>query len=153
MCSSNKDFVHLHAHTHFSIQDALEKLLACDIEVQSNSTFHDYEAHYKAMLAGLDKNSSTELAFINYLYKNGLRLPDSAQMRVEGILVQPDFYYKPRFWVFCDGTPHDKADVIIEDQKKRAEIIARGDEVWAYNYKNNLADEIAKRPDIFRKMR
>ena len=23
MCSSNKDFVHLHAHTHFSIQDAL----------------------------------------------------------------------------------------------------------------------------------
>ena len=137
----------------FSIQDALEKLLACDIEVQSNSTFHDYEAHYKAMLAGLDKNSSTELAFINYLYKNGLRLPDSAQMRVEGILVQPDFYYKPRFWVFCDGTPHDKADVIIEDQKKRAEIIARGDEVWAYNYKNNLADEIAKRPDIFRKMR
>jgi DNA polymerase-3 subunit alpha len=23
MCSSNKDFVHLHAHTHFSVQDAL----------------------------------------------------------------------------------------------------------------------------------
>ena len=135
------------------IKDALEKLRTCTIEIQTNTGFKNYDDQYQTMLRGLDPNSSTERIFLEYLYQNGLRLPDSAQKRVEGLYVQPDFYYEPRIWVFCDGTPHDDPAVQVEDQAKRQAIIARGDEVWVYYYKNSLAEIIAARPDIFRKVR
>lgn len=135
------------------IQDALEKLRICSIEIQTNTGFAGYEDQYQALLRGLDPNSSTERKFIDYLYANGLRLPDSAQKRVDGIYVQPDFYYEPRIWVFCDGTPHDEPATQADDEAKRQAIMAKGDEVWVYYYKENLADIVAARPDIFRKVR
>ena len=137
----------------FLIQSALDKLSICTIEIQTNPGFRDYEEHFQALLRGLDPNSSTELKFITYLYENGLRLPDSAQKRVEGLYVQPDFYYEPRIWVFCDGTPHDEPAVQADDDLKRQSIIAQGDEVWVYYYKDNLSEKVAARPDIFRKVR
>ncbi len=135
------------------IQDALEKLRICTIEIQANPAFKNYDEHYQAMLRGLDTSSSTERTFLEYLYKNGLRLPDVAQKRVEGLYAQPDFYYEPRIWVFCDGTPHDEPAVQRDDEVKRQAIIARGDEVWVYYYRDNLAEKVAARPDIFRKVR
>ncbi len=135
------------------IKDALEKLRIGALERQENPNFHSYEDHYLAMVRGLDQNSSTEHHFIDYLYHNGLRLPDAAQKRVDGLFVQPDFYYEPRIWVFCDGTPHDEAAVKADDEEKRQAIIARGDEVWVYYYKDNLAQKVAERPDIFRRVR
>lgn len=135
------------------IKDALEKLRICSIEIQTNTGFSSYEDQYQALLRGLDQNSSTELKFINHLYQNGLRLPDAAQKRVDGLYVQPDFYYEPRIWVFCDGTPHDQPTVKESDEAKRQSIMARGDEVWVYYYQDDLAAIVAARPDIFRKVR
>ncbi len=135
------------------IKDALEKLRICSIEIQTNTGFGSYDEQYQALLRGLDPNSSTELKFINHLYQNGLRLPDAAQKRVDGLYVQPDFYYEPRIWVFCDGTPHDQPAVKESDEAKRQAIMARGDEVWVYYYKDDLATIVAARPDIFRKVR
>ena len=135
------------------IKDALDKLRLCRIEAQTNPSYTSYNDHYQAMLRGLDSNSSTERTFLNYLYHNGLRLPDAAQKRVDGLFVQPDFYYEPRIWVFCDGTPHDDPVVQADDDAKRQAIIAMGDEVWVYYYKDNLAETVAARPDIFRKVR
>ena len=40
-----------------------------------------------------------------------------------------------------------------DDATKRQAIIARGDEVWVYYYKDDLAAKIAERPDIFRRVR
>lgn len=137
----------------FLIRDALEKLRIGDIELQANPSFKNYDEHYKAMRRALDPSSSTELKFLDYLYANGLRLPDAAQKRVEGIYVQPDFYYEPRIWVFCDGTPHDDPATQADDDAKRQAIIAKGDEVWVYYYRDNLAQKVAARPDIFRKVR
>jgi superfamily II DNA/RNA helicase len=133
------------------IKGALEKLLVCTIERLDSSSYESYEEHYQAMQRNLDPNSSTERTFLKYLYENGLRLPDEAQKRVDGIYCQPDFYYHPRFWVFCDGTPHDEPAVQADDKAKRDEIIAKGDEVWVYHYRENLAERIASRPDVFRK--
>jgi hypothetical protein len=135
------------------IKDALEKLRLCSIEMQANLSYTSYEDHYQAMLRGLDLNSSTERTFLDYLYHNGLRLPDAAQKRVDGLFVQPDFYYEPRIWVFCDGTPHDNSAVQADDEAKRQAIIAMGDEVWVYYYQDSLAEKVAARPDIFRKVR
>jgi hypothetical protein len=122
------------------IKDALEKLRLCSIEMQANPGYTSYEDHYQAMLRSLDPNSSTERTFLDYLYHNGLRLPDAAQKRVDGLYVKPDFYYEPRIWVFCDGTLHDDPAVQADDEVKRQAIIAMGDEVWVYYYKDNLAD-------------
>jgi hypothetical protein len=135
------------------IKDALEKLLVCTVESKSNPNYKDYEDHYQALLRTLDPNSTTERKFIDYLYQHGLRLPDAAQKPVEGIFVKPDFYYEPRIWIFCDGTPHDEALIKVQDEEKRQTIIARGDEVWVYYYKDNLPEKVKSRPDIFRKVR
>jgi superfamily II DNA/RNA helicase len=137
----------------FLIRDALDKLAVCAIEIQTNTGFRDYDEQHQAMLRGLDPNSSTERTFIQYLYDNGLRLPDAAQKRVDGIYCQPDFYYEPRFWVFCDGSPHDAGAVRERDDSQRQLIIGRGDEVWGWHYLEDLAAKIAQRPDVFRKVR
>ena len=135
------------------IKDALEKLLICSVEIETNPSFKGYEDQYLTLLRGLDPNSSTERKFLDYLYQNGLRLPDAAQKRVDGLYCQPDFYYEPRIWVFCDGTPHDEPRVQDSDDEQRQAIIAKGDEVWVYYYKDNLREKVAARPDIFRKVR
>ena len=137
----------------FLIRDALGKLGLADIEIQASAGFKGYEEQYQHMLRHLDSNSSTERTFIDHLYQNGLRLPDAAQKRVPGIYCQPDFYYEPRIWVFCDGSPHDEPQVRDRDDEQRQLIIARGDEVWSWHYREDLAAKIARRPDIFRKVR
>ena len=137
----------------FLIRDALGKLRVADIEIQASAAFKDYEEQHQHLLRHLDPNSSTERTFIEYLYQNGLRLPDAAQKRVPDIYCQPDFYYEPRFWVFCDGSPHDDPQVRERDDEQRQLLIARGDEVWSWHYSEDLAAKIAQRPDIFRKVR
>ena len=137
----------------FLIRDALGKLGLAEIEIQASPAFQSYEEQYRHMLRHLDPNSSTERAFIDHLYQQGLRLPDAAQEPVPGLYCQPDFYYEPRIWVFCDGSPHDEQQVHERDLLQRQLIISRGDEVWAWHYREDLADKIAQRPDIFRKVR
>ena len=101
----------------FLIRDALGKLGLANIEIQASAAFQGYEEQYQHMLRHLDANSSTERTFIDHLYQNGLRLPDAAQKRVPGIYCQPDFYYEPRIWVFCDGSPHDEVLVCASATK------------------------------------
>ena len=135
------------------IKPALERLRACSLELLTTQQFQSYEEHYQWLLKFIDPNSSTERTFLDYLHQHGLRLPDSAQKQVEGIFVQPDFFYEPDIWVFCDGTPHDNPDVKADDQAKRQAILNRGEQVFAYYYRENLAVRIASRPDIFKKVK
>lgn len=137
----------------FLIQDALQKLKISTLEIQSNTGFRSYDEHYEFMMTNLDQNSSTERVFIKHLYDHGIRLPDLAQKRLDGIYCQPDFYYEPRVWVFCDGSPHDDPEIRKRDHDQRQLIIAKGDEVWFWHYKEDLAAKIAQRPDIFKKVR
>lgn len=78
-----------------------------------------------------------ERKFLDYLYQQGLRLPDAAQKPVDGLYVRPDFYYGPRFWAFCDGTPHERQDMRDEDEATRQAILVRG-EVWVCRYRDDL---------------
>jgi len=137
----------------FLIREALEKLQASKVEIVDNEEFGSYDDQYDWMMRNLDPTSSTERVFIKHLHDNGLRLPDSAQKRVDGIYCQPDFYYEPRIWIFCDGSPHDDPEIQRRDHEQRQLIIARGDEVWSWHYRESLAEKVAQRPDIFRKVR
>lgn len=135
------------------IQDALEKLLLCNLEVITNPAYQDYESQYQALLKQIDPTSSTELKFLDFLHENGLKLPDAAQKQVQGIYCQPDFFYEPDVWIFCDGTPHDTPEIRGKDKKQRKAILNHGDQVFVYYYKDNLAEIIGNRPDIFTKVK
>jgi superfamily II DNA/RNA helicase len=137
----------------FEIKEALEKLLACTVEVQTNSAYANYDAHYQGLLPFLDPNSTLERTFLDYLRDRGLRLPDSAQKYTPGVYSQPDFFYEPGTWLFVDGSVHDKPEVKADDAKKRGELRAQGMEVLVYRYDDDLAAFVAGRPDIFSKVR
>lgn len=137
----------------FAIKDALEKLLVCNVEIIGSGAKGSYEEHYQSLKGQCDSNSSTEHKFIDFLYDRGLKLPDEAQKRVEWLFAQPDFFYEPNVWVFCDGTPHDKPEVKANDKTIRDAIKNRGEQVIVYYYKDNLDALVKNRPDIFRKVK
>lgn len=137
----------------FAIKEALKILQSCDIEIVTAKAGHDYDTQYKNLLKHIDKNSATELKFLKYLYDRGLRLPDKAQQTTAGIYSRPDFFYEPDVWVFCDGTPHDDPAVKEKDSQVRQALRSKGEQVLTYYYKDNLDDFVARRPDIFKKVR
>jgi hypothetical protein len=137
----------------FSIQDALEKLLACTVEVQTNTAYSSYDEHYQTLLPALDPNSTLERTFLDYLYANGLRLPDSAQKYTPGVYSQADFFYGPGTWLFIDGSVHDKPEVKADDARKRGELRAQGYDLLVYRYDDDLPSFIASRSDLFTKVR
>lgn len=135
------------------IRDGLKNLRNSAIEVLTNKTFSSYDEQYQFLKAARDTNSSTEDNFLNFLYKNGYRLPDAAQPEVNNMYVRPDFFYKPNIYVFCDGTPHDNPEIIKDDKEKREALKNAGNQVLTWYYKVTLEDFVAKRPDIFKKVR
>jgi len=67
--------------------------------------------------------------------------------------MRPDFHHAPGFRVFCDGTPHNRPEVKEEDEAKRQAILARGDEVWVWGYREELGEVVQDRGDVFRRLR
>jgi superfamily II DNA/RNA helicase len=137
----------------FLIKEALDKLKICNTQLKTSAYNEDYDEQYKRLEKQRDTNSETEKKFLSFLYKNGLRLPDSAQQRVDGIYTQPDFFYAPDVWVFCDGTPHDQEEIKKQDKAIRDAIKNRGEQVIVYYYKDKLEDLVHTRPDIFKKVK
>ncbi len=136
----------------FAIREALDNLKACSIDLADPSGHRSYEEHYQWLRKQIDTSSSTEEKFLDYLYAQKFRLPDDAQKNAPGIYVKPDFFYHPDTWVFCDGTPHDEACVQEKDENQRKALKDRGNQVIVYYYKDNLADVVARYPDIFKKV-
>ena len=137
----------------FLIKEALETLSNCNVELQQNASFGSYEEQLQAMLRQADPKSQLETKFLNYLGENGLKLPDAAQKTVPGIYCQPDFFYEPDVWVFCDGSVHDDAEVREKDRAQRSAIREQGHQVLVLSYKDTIESFVQKRPDIFTKVR
>lgn len=135
------------------IREALIMMQAAQIELPVGKQFANYDDQFRSMLNQYDTNSTLERTFLEFLYANNLRLPDKAQARVDGIYSQPDFFYEPDFHVFIDGSVHDKPEIKEHDRKVRQAIKNRGEQCWAYRYDQNLAEQIAKRSDVFNKIR
>jgi very-short-patch-repair endonuclease len=135
------------------IQDALEKLLVCEPSIVTNTLYEDYDLQYQRLEAERDPNSSTEQKFLKYLHDNKVRLPDNAQLKFSGYYVMPDFFYKPNVCIFCDGSVHDVPHVKDDDRQKRDMLIQAGYQVLSWYYKDALDEFVAKRPDIFFKVK
>lgn len=137
----------------FLIKDALETLQHCKVELQKNASFGSYDEQLQSLLQQADPQSQLETKFLNYLGDNGLKLPDAAQKTVPGIYCQPDFFYEPDIWVFCDGSVHEQSDVQEKDRDQRAAIREIGHQVLVLSYKDSLESFVKKRPDVFSKVR
>ncbi len=135
------------------IRDALRNLKDSSVEVLANKSFSSYDEQYHFLQATRDPNSSTEDKFLKFLYEKGIKLPDEAQPKVDDMFVRPDFYYKPNVFIFCDGTPHDNPEVKKDDIAKRAALKNAGYQILSWYYKDSLEEFIAKRPDIFKKVK
>jgi superfamily II DNA/RNA helicase len=138
----------------FKIKDALEKLLNCEVQIKSKN-FSDYESQYNQLLQDMDHLSSTEHAFLIYLKKRGLRLPDKAQPKLAeelGLYIMPDFQYAEHVFVFCDGSPHDDLEIMARDKLQRRALRDRGFRVIVWYYRNPLEEVIEANKDIFTKV-
>ncbi|MGC4035227.1 MAG: DEAD/DEAH box helicase [Chitinophagaceae bacterium] len=135
------------------IREALRMLKESTVEVITSKAFKSYEEHYRSLQASRDPNSSTEDKFLKYLYSKGLKLPDEAQPKIADMFVRPDFLYRPNVCIFCDGKPHDDTNVKEDDVLKRSTLKDSGYQVLSWYYKDSLEEFIAKRPDIFKKVK
>lgn len=135
------------------IRNALVSLQQSSVTIIENKEFSSYDDQYEKLQASRDQSSSTEDAFLKYLKKNSLKLPDEAQPDIKNMFVKPDFFYKPNVVIFCDGTPHDNTAVKLDDENKRKALKASGYQVLSWYYKDSLDEFVSKRPDIFKKVK
>src|SRR5262249_27902555 len=115
-----------------------------------------YDEQYRRLLLLMDPASSFELAFLDYLYKHHLRLPDHAQhIPREGIFVQLDFYYErdgiPGACIFIDGPQHEAPEQVERDRVAREALKDEGFRVIAIVSRRPIADQVAESADIFRR--
>jgi superfamily II DNA or RNA helicase len=138
----------------FAVKEPLERLMQCTIDNQQGGK--TLEEQYRYLMDNYDLNSGTEKPLIEYLYKNGLLLPDKAQFNVPGCYANADFVYKTDngfSLVFCDGSVHDKPDVQEADRRKRQCCRDTGYDVIEWHYTEPLDSLVQRRKDIFRKVR
>lgn len=137
------------------IKEALENLMQADYEIVSNR-FASYDDHYERIVSQIDPSSSTEVKFIDFLFRNGLRLPDRAQVDMRNPCnTIPDFVYdgEVRVCVFCDGSHHDDEYRKRFDDGKRSCLRNLGYEVLVWHYATPLSEFVSQRSDIFKKVR
>src|SRR5262249_18304855 len=82
---------------------------------------------------GVDPASTFEREFLDYLHKNGHRLPDFAQyLPTPEVHVQTDFYYErqgvPGVCIFIDGPLHDSPTQVAHDHEVRSVLENWGSE-------------------------
>jgi hypothetical protein len=135
----------------YSIKSALELLMIC--EPDNTQNFNSYEEKYEFLKAHCDPNASTERPFIDYLYQNGLNLPDGAQRYLEDFYAQPDFYFQPNVLIFCDGSVHDENKVKEQDSRIRENLRNAGYDVIVWYYTESLDQLTERRRDIFFKVK
>jgi hypothetical protein len=113
-----------------------------------------YDEQYRRLVSLIDPGSSFERAFLDYLYKNHLHLPDHAQHTpAEGIFVQPDFYYErdgvPGVCIFIDGPQHEAPEQAEHDRVVREALKDEGFRVIAIISGRPIAGQVAESADVF----
>lgn len=132
------------------IYKALKLMENVTSEIHPSGQLRGYDELYEHLEATRDHNSSTEYEFLKYLYDHRLRLPDKAQPSFpDEYYVQPDFMYGDRIVVFCDGTPHDRPEIKVDDMAKREILEDAGYLVLSWHYATPIAEFVASHADIF----
>jgi very-short-patch-repair endonuclease len=121
-----------------SLRDYLEQLTRSTIRRHAQGLSR--EEQYQKLRAQTDPNSDFEREFLDELYNQGLKLPDTAQELISEVNVKPDFIYRDtKVAIFCDGSVHDHPDQQQQDRIDRDNLkhhagyyvmVFRYDEDW-----------------------
>jgi superfamily II DNA/RNA helicase/very-short-patch-repair endonuclease len=147
------DYFNQRDHTKINrllIKNALELLKDCRYDIGAGDK--SYGELYQWLCSRTDPNSAMERQLLDYLYLNGLRLPDRAQINMSnlGCYVSADFVFdKERIAVFVDGSVHDQNWVADGDTFKRECLERLGWETLVWHHRQPLSDFIAAHPHIF----
>jgi ATP-dependent helicase YprA (DUF1998 family) len=149
--SNQPDHRYLDRH---KVRDFLFSLSRSDIAPITNGP--TYDEQYRRLSGLIDPVSSFERAFLDYLYKNRLRLPDHAQhIPADGIPVQPDFYFErdgiPGVCIFVDGPQHEAPQQVYRDRTVREALKDQGFRVITIRSGRPIADQVSETLDIFRR--
>lgn len=111
-----------------------------------------YDQQYQWLKQQTDNRSQIEKDLLNYLYKEGVALPDAAQKTLSNYASCPDFWYESaRACVFCDGSVHDSPAQKAKDTEIRDKLKARGFGVAVIRYDQDIAAQVAAHAEIFKK--
>lgn len=138
----------------FSIQQALELLMDCRFD--HTPGILSYDEYFQKIYAQTDPNSRMERELLEHLHREGLRLPDRAQVNMSplGCYASADFVYeRKRVAIFIDGAVHDKPQVAEADLTKRECLERLGWAVVEWNYREPVSEFVKKYPTIFTKAR
>jgi hypothetical protein len=98
-------------------------------------------------------DSELERSFVDWLYREGLRLPDRAQVFVQAASAKPDFVYdlpSGPVAVFIDGPVHDSATQSAKDLAAAERLADGGWDVVRLGYDRSDWAAVAKsRPSVF----
>jgi very-short-patch-repair endonuclease len=109
-----------------------------------------YEEQYQWLRQQTDARSQLERDFLDHLYREGRRLPDTAQKLIPNYPSQPDFYYDDGFvCVFCDGSVHDAPRQREEDRRARTDLINMGYRVVVIRYDRPITEQVQESADVF----
>jgi very-short-patch-repair endonuclease len=114
------------------------------------------EEQYQKLRIETDPKSELERKLLDYLFSNSLRLPDMAQVNMSkyGCYTSADFIFeKERIAIFVDGSVHDPAPIVAEDDSKRECLERLGWEVLIWHYQQSVESFVQQYPHIFTKAR
>ena len=142
---------HIKINRH-SIKAALELLIVSNPD---DTVGGSYEEKYEQLSNGLHHRSPGEKELLDYLFKNGYRLPNYTNYNMEQYYVQPDFVYdKEKALIFVDGGIHKKSIIKTDDDIKRKTLELAGFDVLVWDdTSESVSSFVSRRQDIFRKVR
>jgi hypothetical protein len=131
-----------------AVRDLLLALAASVVEAGGGG--RDREALLEALRAACD--SGLERRFVDWLAEQGLRLPDRAQVDVDGAAARPDFVYdlsSGPVAIFVDGPVHDYPVAVTRDAAATERLIDGGWDVLRFSHDADWATIAARRPNVF----
>jgi hypothetical protein len=130
------------------VKDFLLKLAGSP--VSSGGGGRGRDSTLEALKAASD--SELEQSFVDWLYTQGLRLPDRAQVLVRAASARADFVYdlpSGPVAVFVDGPVHDASTQAARDRTAADRLADGGWDVVRFSYDQDWAAVAKSRPSVF----
>ncbi len=129
---------------HWAVPHLL-RLVGAEAQVGSGGLTRDDQ--FERLVEACD--SDLERAFLRYLEEHGYRLPDQAQLNLDG--TRPDFFYsgEAQTAVYVDGAPHAFADRQLRDTEAGVKLEAMGIDVVRVQGQETWSGIVAAYPWVF----
>lgn len=126
----------------------LQKMSRARLETSPRPVARDTQYEELHSLA----QSDLERRWLQRVHEQGLRLPSAAQSIVDGLGVQPDFFYEEHsVALFVDGPVHDSPDVASDDELKTRRLEEAGYFVLRFRYDDDWDALFEKHSGLFGK--